>query len=215
MAKKGPHTKYNREDGVRVPGVTTIIGILNKPALVSWANKMGLDGIDTSKHVDELADAGTLAHDIVLHHHGGPLPDYHIYSEYQMELADNSFKSYMNWEKYHDVVPLVLEQPLVSEEYGYGGTPDMLCELDGVATLVDFKTGKAIYPEHYIQVAAYRQLLREAGFAVDEAQILRIGRTDDEGFEVAIVKNLDKQWELFTHCMAIYQLQKELKRKDI
>lgn len=213
--KKGtPHTVYKLTDGTRVPGVTTVIGVLNKPALVPWANKMGLQGIDTNRYVDELADAGTLAHDMILHLHGGPIPELPMYSEYQVELASNSLKSYNSWASLHTIEPLLLEQPLVSEIFSFGGTPDMLCSLDGIATLMDFKTGKALYPEHGTQVAAYRQLLREASFDVDEVQILRIGRTEDEGFEVKPIHRLDMQWELFLHCMEVYRLQKELSRKE-
>ena len=105
------------------------------------------------------------------------------------------------------------ESPLVSEEYGFGGAIDCFCKLDGVYTLLDFKTGKAIYPEMMHQVAAYRQLLLEADQPVFNAdcRILRIGRDEDEGFEDKLVGNLDKHFELFKHCLAIYNLQKEIR----
>ena len=32
------HTVYKTADGIRVPGVTTVLGVLNKPALIKWAN---------------------------------------------------------------------------------------------------------------------------------------------------------------------------------
>ena len=35
------HTVYKLADGTRVPGATTITGLLNKPHLVRWANKIG------------------------------------------------------------------------------------------------------------------------------------------------------------------------------
>lgn len=31
------HTKYISKDGEQVPGVTTILGILSKPALIHWS----------------------------------------------------------------------------------------------------------------------------------------------------------------------------------
>src|SRR5439155_21898181 len=49
------HVRYYTSKGEQVPGVTTILSVLNKPALVSWANRMGLQGIDTHKYVDEAA----------------------------------------------------------------------------------------------------------------------------------------------------------------
>src|SRR5438093_1588565 len=35
------HTVYKNAAGKRVPGVTTILGILNKPALLKWAWEQG------------------------------------------------------------------------------------------------------------------------------------------------------------------------------
>ena len=35
-----PKTGYADPNGQRVPGVTTVIGILDKPALVGWAGKL-------------------------------------------------------------------------------------------------------------------------------------------------------------------------------
>ena len=49
------HGPYLLKDKTRVPGVTTITGILDKPALKTWANKIGLQGIEIKKYVDSLA----------------------------------------------------------------------------------------------------------------------------------------------------------------
>ena len=54
-ARAKPHTVYRTADGQRVPGVTTVLGILNKPALIKWANNLGLQGIDSATYVDETA----------------------------------------------------------------------------------------------------------------------------------------------------------------
>ena len=39
------HTRYELKDGTYVPGTTTITGLENKPFLVPWANRLGLEGI--------------------------------------------------------------------------------------------------------------------------------------------------------------------------
>lgn len=211
--KAKAHTTYRLQDGTRVPGVTTFLGVLNKPALIKWANNLGLRGIDSTKYVDELADAGTLAHALILAYLKKEEADLVDYSEYQIGLAQNSFMSFLEWAKHYTIEPALIEVPLVSEKYKFGGTPDLLATVDGDATLVDFKTGKAIWPEHHIQVAAYRMLLIEHGYEVAEVKILRIGRDEDEGFEVKPVKKLDINWKVFLHCQAIYELRKQLARK--
>jgi len=111
------------------------------------------------------------------------------------------------------IEPVMLETPLVSEQYGFGGTIDFFGNVDDQPTLLDFKTGKAIYPEFFYQLAAYEQLLAEAKQLIEVSKILRIGRTEDEGFEERTVGKLDKQWEIFLHCLSIYNLQKEARKE--
>ena len=213
MTPKKDHIVYKLADGTKVVGTTTVINVLNKPALVPWSNKLGLEGIEVGKYVDNLADVGTLGHEMVMCHLTGKKLLILSYSEEQIDLAGNSFLSYLGWEKGHTIEPILVETPLVSEEYRYGGTLDLLACVDGVNTLIDFKTGKALYPEHGVQVAAYYMLALEYGYTISKALILRIGRDESEGFEVKSVNNLEANWEVFTHCLAIYELQKMLRRK--
>jgi len=208
--KSKAHTIYKTQDGIRVPGVTTILGILNKPALVKWANNLGLQGIDSTKYRDEMADIGTLAHQMIVDYFNKVETDTTEYSENQIGLAENCLLSFWEWEKGHKIEVIMAERQLVSE-MGFGGTIDCFCNLDGQPTLLDFKTGKAIYPEMFCQLAAYKQLLTEDNHPVDITRILRIGRDENEGFEEQSVGNIDKQFELFKHCLAIYNLQKEIK----
>ena len=205
------HTIYKLQDGTIVPGVTTILGILNKPALVPWANKLGLQGIDSSKYVDEKAKIGTLAHQMIADYLKGVTTDTSEYSKVQIDQAENATLSFFEWEKTHPIEPILIEERIVSEEYGFGGTIDCLARLNGELCLIDFKTSRGIFPEMLIQVVAYRQLLIESGYDVTKINILRIGRTEDEGFEERLVNHLDKRWEIFLHCLEIYRLQKEVK----
>jgi len=209
--KSKAHIRYELSDGTKVPGVTTVLGVLNKPALVIWANRLGLQGIDSSKYRDGMADIGTLAHQMIVDYFKGEETDTNEYSKSQIDAAENCLLSFWEWEKGHKIEVILAEIPLVSREHGYGGTIDCFCKLDGQPTLLDFKTGKAIYPEFFYQLAAYEQLLAEAGHSFEASRILRIGRDNDEGFEERSVGKLDKQFELFKHCLAIYNIQKELK----
>jgi len=211
--KSKAHTIYKTEDGVRVPGVTTILGILNKPALIKWANNLGLKGIDSNKYRDEMADIGTLAHQMIVDYFNKVETDTSEYSEKQIDLAENCLLSFWNWERGHKIEVIMAEKQLVSTEYGFGGTIDCYCALDDQPTLLDFKTGKAIYPEMLYQLAAYKQLLAENGHLVEVVRILRIGRDTDEGFEERLVADTSNHLELFKHCLSIYNLQKSIKKE--
>lgn len=206
------HVQYVNSNGEKVVGVTTALSVLNKPFLVVWANRLGLAGIDSTKFKDKMADIGTIAHLLVMHHLKNTTPDLDEFSKADIDTAHNCMKSFYEWEKVHKLEPVLLEFPLVSDIYNFGGSPDFVGKVDGVMEIIDFKTGKAIYGEYLTQVSAYRQLVIEKGYTVNRARILRIGRDDSEGFEERLTTKFDLEFDLFKHCLAIYQLQKELKR---
>lgn len=208
--KSKAHTTYKTTNGIKVPGTTTITGLLAKPFLITWANRLGLEGIDSTKYRDAAADIGTLAHAMVQAHLQKETLDTSEYAALQVDLAENAVLSYYEWEKQHVVEPLMCEVSLVSEKHKYGGTVDCYCKLDGEFTLLDFKTGKAIYEEFFVQLAAYKELLVEHGHRVDKCRILRIGRDETEGFEERALAT-DKHFEIFKSLLDIYYAKKELK----
>jgi hypothetical protein len=213
VAKKSKtHTIYKTQAGKRVPGVTTITGVLDKPALVPWANRLGLQGIEVRKYVDELAVIGTGAHFMIECHNKGIEPDLGDYTKNQIDLMENAFLKYLQWEKENAWKSEAVEMQLVSEHILYGGTIDMYGTLNGKKTLIDLKTCKAIYPDHHLQVGGgYLPLLRENGHKVEDVKILRIGREDSEGFEVVTVPNLELNQKKFMLCREIYELNKQLR----
>lgn len=206
------HTQYVLSDGTRVPGVTTVLSILAKPALVPWANRLGLQGIDVTKYVDELADAGTCAHYLIECHLGSIEPDLSPFSDEQIGMARNSLAKFYEWEEQNKPQVVASEVPLVSEKYKYGGTIDLIAMIGNRMEVIDFKTAKGLYPEHAHQLAAYVELARENGYPVKRARILRIGRTADEGFEERqwAVKELKENFELFKHALVIYRIQRRM-----
>ena len=204
------HTIYKDSNGMRVPGATTITGLLNKPQLVSWANKLGLDGIDSSKYTDEAAKVGTLAHEMIQCDLQGMTPDLDQFSKVQVDLAENAALSFYEWKKNHTIVPIFCEKSFVSDKFGFGGTCDCYCELDGVPTLLDFKTGKAIYEEYFVQVSAYKELLEERGYKVEQVMILRVGRDETEGFEHRSIGDTEGYFQIFLDLLDIYYRKKAL-----
>ena len=207
------HTVYKTKDGVRVPGVTTVLGILGKPALIHWAWDLGTKGIDYKKYRDDKADIGTLAHEMVMCHLKGEELDTSGYTEKQIDLAETCFLKYLEWEDEHDIKPILIEEPLISEKHRYGGTMDCYCNLDGILTLLDFKTGKAIYNEYFYQLGGYRELLTENKYETKRYIILRLGRDETEGFEVKERIDLEDETKIFLKLTEVYHLQKELKNK--
>lgn len=202
------HTVYRNSKGEKLVTATGAISILAKNALIHWAWDLGVQGIDYRTYRDDKAEIGTLTHDMVFAHNKGTAVDTTGYTQDQIDLAETCFLKYLEWEDKNPFEPILLETPLVSEKYQYGGTPDNYCLKDGLHTLIDYKTGKAIYDEYFYQLAGYKQLLEENGYPVDRCIVLRIGRDEQEGFEVKEITDLERETKIFNLCVELYYLIK-------
>jgi len=208
------HTVYRQKSGQKVAGVTTIISKFNGDtgALIHWAWKCGLNGEDYRKVRDQAADIGTVAHEMVRAHLLDIEADWSkIYGGEIIEKAEHAFYGFLDWEKENDVKPILIEESLTSEKMPFGGTIDLYAEVNGKKSLVDFKTGKGIYPPHRVQVAAYKMLLEEYGHKVDSAKILHFKRPNDEDdlepeFHVYNLDNIVKETEIFKVFAKNYKL---------
>lgn len=213
MSKTKAHIRYRLKDKTIVPGITTVLGLMAKPALVPWANKLGLQGIDVSKYVDDKADIGTLGHAMVTDKLSGAETDTSDYSENQISLAENCALSFWTWEKEHPIEEVFfVERPLVSEVHRFGGTLDIYAKINGKREIIDLKTGSGIYQEHAWQVATLKVLLEENGFPVDGTRIINIPRAESESFLEKVVTSRENEigWQIFKALLSIYNLKKEV-----
>lgn len=210
MATKA-HIRYKNKNGDIVPGASTIANMLDKPALAPWANKLGLKGIDSNAYAREMAAIGTLAHAMIMSELKGEILDTSEYSQEQISKAENSFLSWLEWRKGKEISSLLVETPLISENWQFGGTPDFLGFIDGVLTLADYKTG-GIWREAYIQTCAYRQLCIENNYpTAEKILILGIPRTEDEKFQEVTYTKFDNGWDIFVLLKQVYERLKEVK----
>lgn len=201
--------RYRLEDGTAVPGVTTVTGLLAKPSLVRWANKLGLEGIDAARVTEQSARIGTLAHAMIRASLLGETFTPEGADPGDLEQADEAFRCFLAWREGHSLRPVYCESSFVSQELRFGGTLDCYCILDGKPVLLDFKTGKRIYDEYFVQLAAYARLLQEQGYPVEELRVLRLGRAED-GCEERSVTEQEKWFALFRNLLNIYDLRKDL-----
>jgi hypothetical protein len=172
-----------------------------------WANSLGLQGFKVREYVDVLAQAGTIGHDLICCHLEKREFNATDIPADILDVAETCFLKYLEWERDHDVEPILCEKSLVSEIMRYGGQIDFYGRIDGILTLKDFKTAKAIWPEMLYQVAAYRQLLVENGHEVEAVGILQIGRNADEGLSEKIITNSEREFEIFKCCLRLHQLK--------
>jgi hypothetical protein len=97
-----------------------------------------------------------------------------------------------------------------SHKYGYAGTGDFIAEIDGKIILGDMKTGKSLYPEVGLQVAALAHadcIIREDGVEVEIPGIdgLAALHVRPRGWKLVPVKHDEDNFLAFLSALDIYQ----------
>lgn len=161
------------EEGQPFLSVTTALSVINKEALMWWANKQVYWAmvLDPSLNEKEALAApyrkskkamfrGTDVHAAVEHYKNTKM-----YLQGLEEPIKTYIKAFYNWVIDNDVEILVNEKSIISKKYGYAGTFDLLVRFrkSGRILIVDIKTGKDIYRDVFIQLSAYRAALVEEG----------------------------------------------------
>jgi hypothetical protein len=167
-----------RLDGQHVPGVTTILGCLDKPAIPKWAaatvaeyvatnpdavetlRGLGEKGmIDALKNIpwkkrDDAGTRGQTLHDVA----EGILHDEEIEVDDDLvPVVENAIDFMTDWQ----ISPILIEAPVASRTHRWAGTLDLIAVYTRPDTghrgigLFDWKSGKALYPEYAWQFSAY------------------------------------------------------------
>ncbi len=213
-SKRNPKEQF---PGATTP-ITTQLG-WNKPQMMAWSRKEAMNGNDPNKIRDQAADIGTIAHYLIECHLKKIKPDLAEYAPSDIDKAENAFIGYLEWEENQDLYPLAVEWRGVNEDYKYGGTIDLICVLNDHLTLIDFKTSKAIYEEHKVQLAAYAYLdftdllaKYHNKFSANTMRyyILHLDKGDGS-FTPHMLKNIELYWQVFIHCIQLYYLQRQIR----
>ncbi len=226
----------------KYPSVTSILGVIGKPALINWAAKVEREMVlevsselyadappekmskvawittmqtrlgkakASAKELAKAAEIGSQAHSLIewtllseLVTAPGPMPKISVRAGY----------AFAAWEKWRDSVnlkPLLVEQVVWSKTHCYAGTLDLLAEVNGILTVVDWKTGKAIYPEAFLQNAAYRYAIREMGHGDPKAgMIVRLPKVEtDPEFEAQDAGDEAANLATFLHAQQVWAWQ--------
>lgn len=183
------------EKGLFIPGVTTILGILDKPALLPWAAKMAGEYVKanlpdgaTREQINSVSESAKTEYNKIKEAAGDIGTQVHAVAEALFQgqpiemptnpLAINGIRALQEWLAANDVKPIDCEKIVFSKSAFFAGTMDLLCALNGKLTQVDIKSGSGIYNEHYFQTGAYN-------FAWEEEH-------DEEIEQIAIVNTNKK-----------------------
>lgn len=126
--------------------------------------------------------------------------------ELTTKAAENAFAAWVEWRDSVHLKPKVVEQTVWSREHGYAGTMDLLAEVNGVLSVVDWKTGKAVYPEARLQVVSYARAIDEMGHgAAPDAYVVRLPKVAADGFEAVRIP-AEKHAPLFEVFLGVAHL---------
>lgn len=172
---------YMTSDGLGVHSVTQILGATrSSDGLIDWAVRLARRGDDHEAVRDRAARVGTLTHELIAAHliDRGPVFTEEATDD-EIRDAEAAFARWQAMASARRIEPVLIEQPLVSEQQQYGGTPDLLAVVDGVRTVIDFKSGRYPGGKGLLQLGAYAHLLAENGYGpVERGMIACIGHRD-------------------------------------
>jgi hypothetical protein len=223
LEKDGPRTA--------VPSVTGVLKVLDKPALVGWAERVGIEsavtlmrsgavgdgvavsdvpamvrsyglGADAQKKAG--GDRGTAIHDALrIYCAQGDVPNVLDFEEPVRPYVQGLCR----WLLQAAPKPVMVEAIVGSLEHGFAGRFDLLADIAGRRMLVDLKTSKSVYPEMHLQLAAYMLAVEECGVQrPDGALVLAVDA--DGGFRTAECCARDED---FLAALSCHRAIKELK----
>lgn len=143
--------------GLRVPGVTDVTRILNKPGLNLY--REGLGTAAANEEAELTSQRGTRVHrNALLLCRGKPVlpgdPD---------PAVDTCTENLRTWLAHHLVKPLLAEKPVYSQGYLFAGRPDLVAIMrlgipGDTFWVIDWKASRAAKPPYYewdLQTAGY------------------------------------------------------------
>ena len=217
-------------DGKPLMGVTTVLSVISKPALIQWSANMAVDYVKDNlslnifkdierfelllkearsahrKKKEKAGDWGTEVHNAVEEWiKEGKEPQ--LTQQNQMK-AFNHFKK---WAEDNKVTFIESEKHLFSKEMWTGGIVDLVFEMDGKKYIGDIKTSSGIYNEAFFQMGAYHMMLEEMGEGKDVAGYIVINLKKDGTHALKLAENMELNKSAFKHALGLYKVINSLK----
>ena len=177
-------------NGREMTGVTTVLGVINKPALVPWAAGMATESVRASMNdlkdspelifanLDDILDKAKAAHTARKDSRASSGANTHKQIEELINVAlegfdgyiqhstnpDKQVQQFIQWSTENKVQYLASEKVMYHPEWFVGGTVDFVAVIDGKKYIGDIKTQKKIWDRvPFFQMAAYRGMLESMG----------------------------------------------------
>ena len=218
------------------PGATTVTDVLDKPALVKWKREqVAQAAIANAERLIADRKSGNIeaavAYLLAVRNEGtnGKERGSRIHAALESILRREA-PAYLDpadepaiagaraWLNQRKVKPIEVEAFLINETVGYGGTCDLIAEIDGEVWLLDWKTSKSVawadgkvYNEMRLQLAAYSraEFIARVGddvrYPLPEITRFGIVHVTDGGTKLYEAVVTDADWRTFRACLWIYE----------
>ena len=214
-------------DGKPLTGVTSVLNVIAKPALIGWAVNMACEYIRDNYSVgcamESLLEEAKIAHRKKKEGAADIGKRVHKYleewianepSEETDEQVMKVARNFIGWAEKNKVKFLASEKRVYSPTLFIAGTLDFICEIDGKKYVGDIKTSSGVYGRAYFaQCAGYRLMLEEMGEKDFEGSIIvRIGKDGlfSEEKDVLMSPNYEDDKRYFLAALDIYRMDKNL-----
>ena len=230
----GAHSRYMHAKGIPVPGVTSILQVISKPALIAWAAGCASDfwraavteaeDKITPEEIETWHKTAKNAHRTISKSAADIGTEVHKYAECTLkglprpELksldATNAAHAFESWVAEHKVEPIHLERIIFSQEHWYAGTCDFVGRIDGRLSLLDFKTSSGIWPEFRLQVAAYQKAFEEeTGEKIDDRLIVRFDKKTG-AFEAVKLFDVERDFNGLKQALLLSRTIKQIEEEN-
>lgn len=220
-------------DGKPMTGVTTVLGVINKPALVAWSAKMACEYVRENlrdladlervlelakgahnRFRDKAADAGTDVHaecekyiNLMIADQAG------IAHTINDDTLNVQVKAFIEWAVQNKIKFLASEKRVYSVKHFTAGTLDFACEIEGIKYIGDIKTTSGIYDRTpFAQTAAYQMMWaeqegKEPSEIAERRIIVNLKKkgTFDPEKDVYISQHYEDDIELFMSALTMYR----------
>lgn len=176
-------TRRYKVNGEKMPSATTILGVLNKPALLDWAARLAREGKDWREVRDEAAERGTDSHALAC----GLLAGDRVGLQDLRDEHRAYGQAAMRWISRRRPKVERLETMVASVAHGYSGRIDLLGRVTEGLGVFDYKSvtrwhedgnGDKLppYDENALQLDLYSGALIECGYPAPEfGGVVRLG----------------------------------------
>lgn len=220
-------------DGKRLYGVTTVLGVIAKPALIQWAANMAVEYVAEHlpsaignredltavlkearvahrKKKEGAADIGTIIHKVIenwVSKSEEPIKGYDKLTEDEERIVGTAVQNFKDWVWKNEAKILSSEKRLYSEELWVAGTADLVLEIKGKTYIGDIKTTSGIYDKTpFFQCAGYRKMCEDMdGTKFDGSVIIRLDKKTGE-LEEKYSYDYEGDLKGFLACLTLFKV---------